>query len=102
MEIEPFVCTSCGKHNNHPFSTAIKGLHKGLWCKYCGTWVKWLKQHKRWEDFVINFGIKHRGEKMGDIIKSDPMYLEWLSTQDWPKGRLREVLNDCMEWWMAN
>ena len=98
--MEPFDCPACGEKNSSPFATTMKNNHKGLWCKFCGAWIKWLKQNNPWRDFVMPFG-KYKGEKLIDILNSNPNYLEWLSTKEL-HGRVKQVIEECMEWWLAN
>ena len=99
--MEPFDCPHCGKNNSSPFSTTMKDHHKGLWCKHCGKWIKWLKQNNPWQEFVMPLG-KYKGVKLGNLIETEPMYCEWISEQPWVKGRLKQVLEECMEWHLAN
>lgn len=34
----------CG--NKHKFFIEIKGTQKGLYCKECGKWIKWLGKNE--------------------------------------------------------
>ena len=41
---------------------------------------------------IINFGKKHPGETLGDILKSDKNYLYWLIGQDSTKQSLKDAI----------
>lgn len=47
-------------------------------------------------DVIVGFGKKHKGETLGQILKTDKSYVEWLATSandDWMKNAASEVLN---------
>lgn len=37
--MENLVCKHCGCTE---YTTAVKGIHTGAYCKQCGKWIKWL------------------------------------------------------------
>lgn len=39
------TCARCGKSLDH-FVEKIVGPHLGIYCPYCGRWIKWQKQTK--------------------------------------------------------
>jgi len=44
------------------------------------------------EKIIINFGKKHPGETLGEIVKSDKNYLLWLLGQEGTKQNLKEAI----------
>ena len=40
MKIKGFKCSCCGNDDFYTF-VSKKGNHTGLYCSYCGKWLKW-------------------------------------------------------------
>lgn len=58
----------CKKCNSNERYIKNKGIHKGIYCKGCGSWIKWLPKSAK--DYVIWFG-KYKGKNIEDIYLGD-------------------------------
>lgn len=47
------ICPKCGTTINTALQRKV-GPHLGLYCPFCGRWLKWQKQHKLPDDIVNN------------------------------------------------
>ena len=78
MKIKDYEC-SCG-HND--FFFADKGSQQGIYCSYCGKWLKWAdknEQNLRMKVEPIFDNIKN------EVMKTRKMYLD-MNDIDWLNG----------------
>lgn len=67
-------CENCGSDRTYE---ALKGQHKGLYCKDCGQWQKWVQQDDLGKSVV--FCGKYKGKRLDDIsLRSLDSYLAWI------------------------